>query len=250
MNIYVFISCVIILIYINILKILPNKSNKVLIGMACIDRDSDICHIVYEKLLLNIQKYPNIKFDILIVTRHSDKKIIKYYKNKAIIIKVENYIITDRHNMNMISKKYNIIRKYTLDNNYDTLFTLESDIIMNDDTFDKHFVGLNISHVTTSYYDIPWAGYPVICYEKYFFPIIDNAKNHVNKYIIGHGLGACMIRANILNDINFDIDTWNGIIGQDIGFFKQCYMKKYKVYLVNDYVNHLYDKNKISCITS
>ena len=79
---------------------------KVLTGIVCIDRDSDLSQKIYDALKEN-----NVK-DIMIVTRETDKNIINFWKNKAMIVTIPHYEIDGRHNMDKIAEKRQLVINY------------------------------------------------------------------------------------------------------------------------------------------
>ena len=220
--------------------------NKLLIAIPTIDRDIDISMKIYNNLITSLSCYTN--YNIIVVTRETDIQTINFWKNKATIITVEHYEILKRHNYHNIKKKYNIMREYCIQNNYDALFILESDILLNVDSIKKHLINIKNNHVTLSYFNVPWCGYPYITVVEDLFPKDTDARDSNNILILGHGTGAIMIRKEVLENIEFKIMIYNGIKGQDIGFFKQCYEHRYKVFLIDDYVEHLYNRNTNSSI--
>tara|TARA_Y100000590_G_C15464308_1_gene917677 strand:+ start:97 stop:879 length:783 start_codon:yes stop_codon:yes gene_type:complete len=217
--------------------------NKILIGLPVIDRDSDICDKVYncieESKKKILEKY-NIKFDYIIVTRITDEKCIKYWKNKGKLIIIDNYKIKNRHNWNKMVETFNIIRRISF--SYDALLIVESDILLNKDTILKLYEKINKYHIVSSYFETPWSKFPLIVIGG-IYPKIVNARNYNNNLILGHGTGCILIRKEVLKKCKFNKATVFGITGQDVGFFMSAFKNRYESFLINDEVRHLYNRN-------
>ena len=225
-------------------SISSKKIKKILIGLPVIDRDSDICDKVYnciEESKENLKKY-NIEFDYLIVTRETDEKCIKFWKNKGKLIVIDNYEIKNRHNMDKLSETFNIIRRNSL--SYDALLIVESDILLNKNTILRLYEKISKYHIVSSYFETPWSKYPVIAIGG-LLPKIGNGRYYNNKLILGTGTGCVLIRTEVLKKCNFNKKTFFGITGQDVGFFISAYKNRFTTYLINDEVKHLYNRTKI-----
>jgi hypothetical protein len=229
-------------------KNIKNKNIKnILIGIPTIDRDSDIASKVYENLIQSInyfkQQYNTFKsitIDIIVITRKTDIKSISFWNNKAKIILVEPYQIKKRHNFEKLSEKFNKLIQHS--KYYDCLMILESDIILKYNTIFLLYQKLKHCHISTIYYEIPWCKYPLVIVGDLSFKR-KNARDIKNDTtILGHGTGAIMIRSEVFNNCNFNVGTFDGIEGQDIGFFMSAFKHRYKVCLVNQEVKHLYNR--------
>lgn len=236
----------ILIIFILILTIsifLLIRKIRVLIGTPFIDRDSKKIKN-YIKSIAHLLVSNKYKFDLLIITRESDtatlykfNKLKRRYKN--IIIKtVPHYEIKDRHNFERLATKRQIILDWAIKNKYDYLFFIDSDIIINKDTFDLLFQAKS---------DICYCPYIPSWHTKPLIGIMKNNQYHIinaesdslkdKKYIdiIGGGMGATLIKKTAFN-IKFKIikisayfeeeNIYPIVEGEDIGFFYNCMMKK------------------------
>ena len=109
---------------------------KVLIGILCIDRDHENIQKLYDTL-------PK-KCDIVVITRKQDILTQnKFKKNNVRIIIIPDYIIAKTHNLEKIIQKSKIIFDVAIQNNYDYLFFVDSDIVLYDTILDdmlKHLI--------------------------------------------------------------------------------------------------------------
>jgi len=235
--------------YINVRYLIPkkevikNKINKVLVGLPVIDRDFYLTESFYNNLINSIKNIKNINFDLFIVTRKEDKKIINFWKDKAKINLVDNYKIKKRHNMKNLSKKFNIIKNYADDNNYDALIIIESDIIIKNDTIPKLIRSLNKSHISLFPFETPWTGYPLIVEDNFYYKLNNTRNLKQNElFILGHGTGCIIINKQVLKDknINFNREVIFNIEGQDVGFFNKVNQNYYKVLMINEELGHRY----------
>jgi hypothetical protein len=242
--------------YIYLNSLLPfkniNNSNikKIMIGLPCIDRDSDILELLYEKLNDGINyanEYYNIEFVFAPFMRESDINCIDFWKSKnANITLMPTYKIDGRHNWDMLVITFNKILEKAKTDNFDGLLLIESDIIINLDTIKLLLDNINKTHLCLAYYEMKWSKYPIIL-TKSLFPKLKDARDF-NKTIsiYGHGVGCVLICKDVINDnkIAFKFEKLFGVIGQDIGFYKSIYDNRYKVLMLNHEVKHLYDRNK------
>ena len=217
-----------------------NKIKKILIGLPVIDRDSDICDNVYncieESKKIILEKY-NIEFEYIIVTRTTDKKCIKYWKNKGKLIIIDSYEIKNRHNWDKVTETFNIIRQNSF--SYDALLIVESDILLNKDTI---YEKINKYHIVCSYFETPWCKYPAIIIDG-LYPRQVNARYYNNNLILGHGTGCILIRTEVFKKCDFNNKTFFDITGQDVGFFLSVFKNRYTTFLINDEVKHLYNRS-------
>ena len=145
-------------------KSIQNKKiKKIMVGMPTIDRDADIAEKIYINLLESINMLKNkhdVDVDLVVITRKTDKKIIKFWENKVNhIILVDSYSIKKRHNFSKISEKFNKLAE--LSRNYDVLFIVESDIVVHPTTATILYEKLNKYHIVTTSHEIPWCKYPI-----------------------------------------------------------------------------------------
>lgn len=225
-------------------KVLNKKIKHVMVGLPTIDRDSDIADKMYNALIISInelKKKYNIIVDLVVITRESDKKIINFWKDKVHkIVLVSNYTIKSRHNFEKISEKFNKLADIA--KKYDALFIVESDIIIKPNTSTLLYEKLNTYHIATTYHEIPWCKYPIIMTGG-LIPLKKNARDiNEDTTILGHGTGAIMIRSEVLNECKFNNKNIFGINGQDIGFYISAFINRYKICLINQEVEHLYNR--------
>jgi hypothetical protein len=162
------------------------------------------------------------------------------------ILKQDNYRILKRHNFNQLAKTFNNIREYAKTNDYDALMILESDIVMKKSTLTDLHEGLSNYDVMCCYFDIPWEKKPVVV-KKYPIPHIINPENYNYNNIlsiVGTGTGCVLINKKALN-VKFDVKTYKGVTGQDVGFYYNLHKNGYSVGMVTKYkLEHLYNRLK------
>ena len=69
--------------------------------------------------ILHLSNNNNVEVNIIIVTRETDNKMIKFWNDKAnkiILVPDYNINLKARHNLNAITAKMNILSQYCLDN--------------------------------------------------------------------------------------------------------------------------------------
>ena len=215
---------------------------NIMIGLPTIDRDIDLAPKMYDALILSmkyIRFFYNINFDIFVITRKSDFKSIQFWKEKSKLVLVKNYKIERRHNFIGLTKTFNKLIKKS--KKYDALFIVESDIIINQQTLKKLYEKLKTNHIVCSYYNIPWCGYPFFVRDG-FFPCNDNADVNNSMRILGHGTGCILIRTEVFAHCDFTTKYFFKIQGQDIGFFLSAFKERYSTFLINDKVQHMYNR--------
>jgi len=192
--------------------------------------------------------------DLLIVCRESDSKCIKQWSNvhPSVIIKtVPHYDITGRHNYDALVKKRNIARQYAVDNNYDYLFFIDSDIIINKDTFNMLVKGCNNADVCLVPYHVKWYGNIAV-------GVVDsNTESGFNIKEIKHdpsqqveydvcaigGMGCTLLNKKAMM-MPFEYKQLHGenrnVFGEDIGYFVNAHKNGIVVkYLKNHPIKHL-----------
>ena len=225
---------------------------KIMIGLPTIDRDSKIKKEFWERLQLSIKNSSEYDFEIVPIMRKSDHSMINFWKEKGSIVILDHYPIIKRHNMEKLSEIFNIIKEKG--KNYDALIIIESDIMVEADTLSKLIDALSFSHVALFPFVTPWAGYPYIIDNDWLYKSLDLEKfNGKGKYIIGHGTGCVIMNKEVLMDdnITFDIMSFGSVTGQDVGFFRNLHTNYYKVYMINEELEHLHrtslrSKNKFA----
>jgi len=263
MIIYIIIIIIIIIIayiqpFIYFKALLPfrniskDKINRIMIGLPCIDRDSHILYLLYDKLyesLENAIKYYDIEFILAPIMRESDLKCINFWKSKnADITLMPSYEIKGRHNWDNLVITFNKILEKARTEKFDRLILIESDIIINKETIKLLIDNIKEAHLIVAYYNIKWCNYPIILTHE-LIPKLENAKKYKeNKIIAGHGVGCVLINKDILNNnkIKFEYKKKFNIEGQDIGFYEKINNNRYKILLLNHEVHHLYNEKKIT----
>ena len=229
-------------------------NDKILISIVTIDRDAYAIEQVYDSIkhLLNSEKV-----DLLIVCRESDTICIKKWKQlypNVIIETVPHYNIIDRHNQNALVKKRNISRNFALNNDYDYLFFIDSDIIINRDTLYKLVVGCKSPYsadICLIPYDVKWLNHSAIgivdpkTESGFNIKKVEYSMLEPEKYIdcaIG-GMGCTLLNRKALTIPFENIKLKNGdkdAFGEDIGYFVNAYKNGLSVkYLKNHIVKHL-----------
>jgi hypothetical protein len=223
-----------------------NPIKTILVGLPTIDRDADVFKYVSKNLAKSskylLSKIPtNISLTFVAVCRKADTQIKKLWENVGVkTLIVDNYHIDGRHNFNQMAKTFNILAKKA--EQYDALFILESDILLNEKTMFMLYKKLYTNHVSLAYFDVPWCDYPVTLVPG-VIPKLKNADDFTkDMLILGHGTGAIMIRSEVFQDCKFSHKKIFGIDGQDVGFFMDAFKNKYKIIMINDKVKHLYNR--------
>jgi hypothetical protein len=209
---------------------------KILNAIITIDRDAYAIDDLY-KTIANT--------DILIVCRISDKETIKKWSKYNVLIKaVPHYDIIDRHNFDMITLKRNIAREYAINNNYDYLFFIDSDILINKNTLE---ILLNANcDICIIPYEVKWLGYTAvgIFSDKFEIKKIEYNDNKVTyeDCVIG-GFGCTLLNKEAMKiEIKFNALENNKYIiyGEDIGYFMEAFNKKLNIkYVTNHKILHL-----------
>jgi hypothetical protein len=215
MIIYIIIITIIIIIayiqpFIYFKTLLPFKNvskeniKRIMIGLPCIDRDSHILNLLYDKLydsLENAKEYYDIEFILSPITRESDFKCIDFWESKNVdITLMPTYEIKDRHNWDNLVMTFNKILEKARNENFDGLILIESDIIVNKETIKLLIDNIQEAHLVTAYYNMTWSNYPVVVINK-LIPKLDNAmKYKENQIILGNGVGCILINKDVLNN--------------------------------------------------
>ena len=221
-------------------KCIPEgDTRKILIGLPSINRDSGKCSRFYKSLMDSMRhlysKCKGVEIKLLVVTRVTDDKIISFWKDKpdVDVITVPHYTIEQgqRHNMNMVSSKFNLLADYsTL---HDALVIIESDVYIKKNTLYNLIKYLKVADVAFAYGDIPWANKPVVVVPGMFHPEV-TSKVVPGSTVLGSWTGAVAIRPRVFKTCRFKVDVYNGIVGQDVGFYKQLFKNRYKVVVADD----------------
>ena len=229
--------------------------DKILISIVTIDRDHKIINKVYNSIK-NLLKLDNV--NLLIVCRETDVQCInkwtKLYSN-VIIKTIPHYDITNRHNVNALILKRNLARNYAINNNYDYLFFIDSDIIINKFTLHKLIKGCNYPHncdVCFVPYTVKWLKKPAVgiinknTESGFSIKIINNNNNsYLDSYescAIG-GMGCTLLNKRAMF-IPFEYiklqNNDQNVLGEDIGYFYNAHKEGLSVkYLKNHNIKHL-----------
>lgn len=216
---------------------------KVLTGILYIDRDYDLSQKMYDALNEN-----NVK-DIMIVTRETDKKIINFWKNKAMLVTVPHYEINGRHNIDKIGQKRQLIIDYAK-KKYDAIWFIDSDVIPTKGILNELIK--TKKDVCLAPCRVKWFGAPCIGISSNEYPYVklhkideEDKKENRKPFIIG-GFACTLIKKSAF-DIKVETkEITNSEIyvkGEDIGFFINCNNAGLKCeYLPNNEQPHYYDR--------
>jgi hypothetical protein len=220
---------------------------SVLIGIVCINRDSDLCERLYKSILDNGGK------DIIIVTRKTDDKIIDFWKSRCKIIRtIPHYEISGRHNMQKIAEKRNIVIKYARKNKYNSVWFIDSDIIPTQGVLNE--LKKTKMAVCIAPYKVKWEGEVCVGISSDKPPFVkvhainEEDKTVPRKECIIGGFGCTLIKKeafkqkieykDLVNPV-----TGHKVEGEDIGFFLNCYKNGIKCeYLTNMEQPHYFDR--------
>lgn len=233
-----------ILIILSLLYVQIKKTMKILTGIICIDRDSDLAPQLYNSIKRNKAEY------IIIVTRNSDLNMINFWKGKANVITVPHYDIQERHNFDAIIQKRNIIVQYAIKYNYDAIWFVDADVIPLDGTLDE--LVKTDKDICFAPYKIKRYGYPCVGIKSENPPYIkdyritDNDKKYKRKECIIGGLGCTLVKSSAFHikiEYTRIIDKGLFADGEDLGFFINCYKVGLKCEYLPNYIQpHLYDR--------
>ncbi len=221
-------------------KAVPNEPIKrILLGMYTIDRDVNKAQLVWDSIQSSIIMQ-DISF--VVITRETDIYSIEFWKDKSQVIMIPHYDIVDRHSFPEMAKQCNLLVKIAIDNGYDALAIVESDVVISETTLSLLISALDKNHVALVYGVIPWADTPIVVVPGLLGPKFENPRNGANKLIIGSWMGCVMFRVSVFNDVYFDVDSiqspYGVIDGQDVSIYKQLFYHRYKVFLVDQEVKH------------
>ncbi len=217
---------------------------KVLTGIVCIDRDSDLSQKLYDALTANDVR------DIMVVTRETDENIIEFWKNKAmLVVTVPHYEINERHNMDKIAEKRQLIINYAK-KKYDAIWFIDSDVIPTKGILNE-LIKTN-KDVCLAPYRLKWFGAPCIGISSNEYPYVklhviddEDKKEYRKPFLIG-GFACTLIKKSTF-DVKVEskeISNSNFMVeGEDVGFFINCYNAGLKCeYLPNSEQPHYYDR--------
>lgn len=229
--------------------------NRILIGIPTIDRDSDYIDELYRSIISELQNSTIINYEILVITRKTDLKVIeKWSKYSDVnIVQIAHYDIKTRHNIHMIACKRNIIRYYAIIGNYDYLWFVDSDVKL-----EKNYLKILMNGIATtnSYmcaipYNVKWLNFPAIGLaqrnrEKIEITIlnlknIDKTNNYMQCHVVGFGM-------TLLHSSIFKIPICvlkkliNGVLyeGEDFGFCLELFGRGLKISFSTQVIAHHY----------
>ena len=245
-----------VLIIISIALIAFISKPKTLISIVTIDRDAYLIPKVYQSIkhLLNKDH-----IDLLIVCRTTDIKTQDEWKKideNILLATINHYDIYKRHNLIGIRNQRNVAIDVATKHNYDYLFFIDSDIIIQNNTYDILLEGCRkYSDICLVPYMVRWTGYPAVCVSNgnnYNLQKVMSTNDKNIEYLpcLAGGMGCTLIPRKIFTKINFKIlmapiyipdkQQLHKIRGEDIGFFFSSYKKGYKsTYVQNHSVLHL-----------
>jgi hypothetical protein len=227
----------------------PNhKTDKLLIAILCIDRDA-------KYISKQIARLENISADILIVTRDSDIKTISQWSkvnkvNNVVIKTIPHYVIRDRHNFDKIVEKRNLAIQYAIDNMYDALLFLDSDVVITSHIFDLLRTGLTYYDICLAPYVIKWLNYPALGFienNEFIMKRVCRWYEGLRTYrrcAIGT-LGCTMISRRVFTNIKTEYKRLTNkynkatVSGEDVGFFINALHEGYKTAYITQEVSHL-----------
>lgn len=225
-------------------------NQRILISIVTIDRDASLISMLYQSIRHHLRRR---NIDLLIVCRESDilcqRNWIKEYRH-VIIIKVDHYEISGRYNLEKISEKRNICLKYAQVSNYDYVFFIDSDVLVQKNTLkiliqgcEKHQADLCV---------VPYfiRGLKSVAVGKFNHneillkpQSVSNQQESI-KYKEGIGGMGCALIKKSLFEIPFTVSTvktqgnWT-IQGEDIGFYLCLIQQNYRyLYVKNHSIHH------------
>ena len=231
--ILIIVTCVILLMFSVFIS-----QQKILIGTPIIDRDSDILDEFIQHVIPYLNEFHfRYSCDLLLITRESDKKIIKLVTSlnhpKIILKQVAHYDITKRHNFEHLVNKRHQILNYGASNQYDYVFFIDADILVKPNTLDL----LLSSHVDCCFcpVNLHWSDEKVIGMPN-SDQLIDTSTLKTEQpfihSIIG-GFGCTLISKEVFNiplHVLSKEVTYHGkkitVTGEDIGFYEDCISQK------------------------
>lgn len=192
---------------------------NIIVGILGIDRD-----IHNLKKLIDL-----IKYDIVLITREMDLKVINFIKEfrKIKLIVVPNYEIKERHNVENIAMKRQIIINYSRDNNYDYLLFCDSDMLLPDNCIEDmiEISKNNNNSIVCGIYPVVWGNGKAIIFTNKGLKEYKDI-NEKDKIIIG-GFGCTLINSRFFNipikisSIKLNDNTF--LTGEDFGWYIELY---------------------------
>ena len=222
---------------------------KILVSIITIDRDAYAIEKVHHAIK-HLFDRENIYF--LVVCRDSDIECQQKWRNlvpKIKLITVPHYNIVKRHNMQNVCNKRNIALNYAKENNFDYLFFIDSDIIVQKDTLEILLTGCEKYHadVCSIPYAVKWLGYIVTGVQNghyYNYITIDCDESQEVTYEKGGGCMGCTLIKSTVFHIPFNVQSLRIkgriVTGEDIGFFLSLVRSQFSaLYVKNHKIDHL-----------
>jgi hypothetical protein len=204
----------------------------------------------------NVKSFTYLNYDVLLVDNTNDDgehaqeirdrtgfTVIHHYNKDA---KTINYIMAECNEE---------IRKYFLENDYDYLFSLESDVFPKNKDIIQKFINYNLP-IVSGWYHIgdPGYSYPLIqvkmnhmnldgttgysIRQLYWEEIIEFLDGHVNE-VFACGIGCTLIHRGILEKVRFRISEYNPYVHADSIFYLDLANIGIKSYLdTAEYCDH------------
>lgn len=194
--------------------------------------------------------YPKDSYRHIIIDNSST---MDYYNKLVLLYGTENVFHTERGNNSResLSRSQNFARKIALDDGYDYLLSIESDIMVPPQIIQKLLVH-GVKVVSTLYFigdRSKGQRVPCITLPEFFEDIgawgsrllkpeeYEDYLNQGLKPVHAAGMGCCLIKREIFERFTFYYDP--RVIGHsDIFFFQDCFINKIPVYVDTDILCH------------
>jgi len=237
--------------------VISGISTKGLIGMAIIDRDEHLIPTVFEGLGKALELITECEIGMLVSLRPCDTKaraacLAHCPERLNIIFKVQDY---EAHwggthseaNLLNICHQRNLIRRFGLENGYDWVLNLDSDIVLRPDTIQRLLLcGKEIVYAS---YRPRWSAHNVISTPNTLdatlneFDILINPEIYTTKQLVFRSsiaaAGCLLVRKSALH-VEFAIADVGFLSGEDIGFCMNAMKSGHLIFcLTNHIVQHL-----------
>jgi hypothetical protein len=233
--------------------------NNIMFLFPTIDRDAHLVDIIYNAFESSIDyalTIDNISYDVFVTCRKSDLIVQREWKkyNNIKFMLVDDYIITNNHNYDGMLNTYNNGRLRAINDNYDAMMIIESDVGIKKQTIHDMIDIINTTKydvvsaiVTQSWCDIPF----ITVIRDRAVQMIDIDK-YINKYNITTNYvdvsfcdtGSTMLSKNALH-IPFTYDKIFGIHGIDVGWGMSLFANGINMCVLSNYISDHYYKDRI-----
>ncbi|SNW63080.1 Putative nucleotide-diphospho-sugar transferase [Orpheovirus IHUMI-LCC2] len=230
---------------------METDNKDILIGIPTIDRDVNSL----QSLLTVISTFDK---DCLVICRKSDEKVQQLLSSSFPKVKcetVEHYEIEGkRHNIERIADKRNIIKKYAMDNKYEKLVFIDSDMMPTKDQFQKLTKCCDEEHpLVAGAYKLVWTKplygdmVPILYKDDKVYKLEELEKDKVHNdveltKVALVGLGFSSLHNSILNyELSYRHLAANGMFceGEDVDFCVKLTEKNVPIYvLTKDEIIH------------